>query len=345
MIITSDRKFGVEIEFFCQTQRQLRNIANCATVVSDGSLRGVAHSGEYVSPVLQGEDGERSVYSTCELLKKNSASGDNPAMSVHVHLDGRRRSQEPIITDRRPDDVTNTLSAIAISKRLLKAISPAMIKSVSCGTYVLTYVTINGSEHSVYATSFRGVIYYSLAELKREPLMNYSFYTVYRPDRVKWLKNVLYFYTQYSDVMENIVSNSRKFGNMYCIPLASSYDLGDIEKCNTEEELMGVWYKGGLPSGHYDDSRYHNVNLHSYWDRHGTVEIRSHGGTVDPNKILLWVKLHQKIVDKLEDMTIDDIKLKGGTDIYRSFLEFVEEPLLKNYVKRLLGFYSNIIIK
>lgn len=155
----------------------------------------------------------------------------------------------------------------------------------------------------------------------------------------------MYFYVQYSQVMEDIVSNSRKYGNMYCIPIGDSYELEDIEACQTEEDLKSVWYKGREPSGHYDDSRYHNVNFHCYWDRHGTVEMRSHGGTVEANKILLWLKLHQKIADKLEDMELEDIRLEQKSKLHKSFIEFVEEPILQSYVKRLLGYYSGITIK
>jgi len=131
---------------------------------------------------------------------------------------------------------------------------------------------------------------------------------------------------------------------MYCIPLGDSFDLPDIEAVKNEEELLKLWYKETNTGGHYNDSRYHNVNFHSYWDRTGTIEIRSHGGTIDPNKILLWVKLHQKIADKLEDLTLDKVKATNS-NLHLSFLEFIEEPLLQNYVKRLMGYYSGIKIR
>lgn len=126
---------------------------------------------------------------------------------------------------------------------------------------------------------------------------------------------------------------------MYCIPLASSYDLDAIAGCKTERELKNVWYKGNVGNGHYHNSRYHNVNLHCYWDRHGTLEIRSHGGTIDPNKILLWLRMHQQIVDKLEDIEFDELKSMKGTP--EEFIAFLDDKLVGEYTKRLLGYYSN----
>jgi len=186
-------------------------------------------------------------------------------------------------------------------------------------------------------------MYLSKAPIKRHPMANYDYFYYEKSDRSKWLRNMLYFYTQYSDVMEGIVSNSRKFGNMYCLPLGKSYDLGEIEKAEDEQQIRTLWYKGRGNTGHYDDSRYHNVNFHSVWNRTGTVEIRSHGGTIDVYKILFWLRLHQHIADKLEEVELDDIKLKG--DLYKSFVDFLDDEQLAEYVKRLLGYYSGITIK
>lgn len=336
-MITSDRNFGVEIEFYCKQAQSLGKLYRQLNLVEDGSIRHIKNSAEFVSPILNGKTGAEMIYNVCETLKKHSARGDHPAMSVHVHLDARVRSWSYHVSDVKPEGKR----AIAISNTLAKKFTKIKLEDISRGDTRPSSV----SGHPIFLSEFDHMLYMSLAVLKEKPKKNYKFYWAERADRTDWIRNVFYFYTLFSPVMEAIVSNSRRFGNMYCIPLDVSYSLEDIKKCKTKEEIQDLWYKHRPMGNHYDDSRYHNVNLHSIWNRHGTVEIRSHGGTVDPAKILLWVKLHQKIVDKLEDMSLADVEKLNTDDLYRSFLAFVEEPVLKNYVKRLLGFYSNIIIK
>jgi hypothetical protein len=331
-MITSDRKFGVEIEFSTKNNRLLESISSRINVVADGSLRdaGVL-GGEYVSSILQGAKGAEEIRRVCDVLKKYDASGDHPATSVHVHLDGRAKSE---MTTSKTRNKEYTGKIIAVSNKLKK------IMGDSATAYLVSNGSVSGIGISYAVNQIDNVVYYSCVDISRHPVINYTYYYKNSKDRFKWLQNVFYFYTYYTEVMESIVSPSRRFGNMYCLPLDKSYDLDKIESAKNEEELRAIWYKNNEQRTHYDDSRYHNVNLHCYWYRNGTVEIRSHGGTVDPNKILLWVKLHQKIVDKLESVTISDIK--GGEDKFSSFLEFIEEPLLQEYVKRLLGYYSGI---
>ena len=170
--------------------------------------------------------------------------------------------------------------------------------------------------------------------------MGYTYYYLKPYSNFKFLQNVLYFYTKYSNVMEKLVSDSRKFPNMYCIPLSKSYNVNEIETLKSETELRMYWYKGRETNRKRDDSRYHDVNLHSYFNGYGTIEIRSHGGTIDADKILLWVRLHQTILDKLQNMDIEDIK--KYPDGYCGFIDFVNDDLLSKYIKRLLGYFSNI---
>ncbi len=332
-MIKSSRKFGIEIEFVCQTESSLRNIRNRINVVRDGSLDPLPYAGEYVSQPLQGNDGASVVHSACEVLKKYGAKADNPKTSVHVHLDGRAGGNNLRSSSTQPTDV-DPRRVICISNKLRGEMTPRQILGLTMGGFV-------NMDFIIYTrTVFDDIRYYSKAELSKKPRIGYTYYWIESNDRFNWLRNVFYFYTMFSDVMGMIVSDSRKQRNMYCIPLGSSYNLNDIAATENMEQLRNLWYKGRPSAGHYDDSRYHNVNLHCFWDRHGTVEIRSHGGTIDPHKILLWVRLHQKIVDKLEDMTIEELVKMGNTP--RDFTEFVEEPLLQDYVKRLAGYYSGV---
>ena len=334
-MITSNRKFGVEIEFVAPNSSSFHHIRDHITVIEDGSLRPLLNAGEYVSEPLQGKGGEREIHQVCEILKKYGASGDNPKTSVHVHLDGRAEQGTLRSATSLPPNVHPSMM-LAVSNKLKKELTTNNI------FHIINHKPINLFPLDFIENYLEDVRYLSKARLTSRPRLNYTYYWLEKPDRFEWLRNVLYFYTKYSTTMEGIVSDSRKFGNMYCLPLGKSYDLGEIAKASNMDELKQVWYKHRPPTNHYDDSRYHNVNLHSFWDRHGTVEIRSHGGTIDPYKILLWVKLHQKIVDKLEDITIEEMVAMGSEP--KDFISFIEEPLLQDYIKRLLGYYSGVKI-
>lgn len=344
MLITSPRTFGVEIEFNCRTPEGLAAISKRLPITTDGSLRHLLLGREYVSPILKGSIGEETLISHCQILKRNGAETEDPSTSVHVHLGIGNKNITLRSSRKLPERVQSHI--VAVSNRLKT--NP---------TFTLNNITKRVSQSNISAlfpagkydynvTNFNNVYYFSKSKLTKRPLINYTYYWIEKKDDFELLKKILYFYTQYCNVMTGIVSNSRKEGNMYCVPLSKSYSLSDIDNTKNLNELKELWYKQSLDlSFHYNDSRYHNVNLHSYWNRHGTVEIRSHGGTIDPNKILLWVKLHQKIIDKLSNLDLDSIKLKEGDDVYKSFIDFIEEPILKEYIKRLLGFYSGINIK
>jgi hypothetical protein len=59
----------------------------------------------------------------------------------------------------------------------------------------------------------------------------------------------------------------------------------------TRDELNAIWYgyHNQAPQ-HYDDTRYHGVNLHNVWYR-GTIEFRWFEGTLHAGKIKAYVQL------------------------------------------------------
>ena len=236
MIITSNRTFGVEIEFFCNSQRELNGIQNSLKIIEDGSIRHIKKSGEYISPILRGQRGERYLQKVFEILKKNGARVDNPLMSVHIHLDGAVGGAGELKSANSIANVPAVRSpVVAVSKKLLSSLDKDARHAI-----VKQGLTPTGMD--IHSSVFDGITYFSLAKLIRAPRLNYVYFWSEKPDRFAWLRNVLYFYTAYSDVMEGLVANSRKFGNMYCIPLGASYDLDKIEACNNEEELQSLWY-------------------------------------------------------------------------------------------------------
>lgn len=331
-MITSNRKFGVEIEFYASDIRGFSEVQRRLNTHRDGSLDGREFGSEYISRPLQGSSGEKELRKHCKILEENRCESGDVKTSVHVHHDGRRDDIEikEIGFEERGDGIT-----VGVSKKIMRTLNKNELERLISGQPILLLTDILRSRVD-------NVIYYSYLKRTKHPTRNFVFYSLKTNDRFNWLRNVFYFYTQYSDIIESIVNNSRKMGNMYCIPLGSAYSLIEIENCNYMNDLMMLWYRGKLPEGRYDDSRYKNVNLHSFWGGNGTVEIRSHGGTIDADKILLWVRLHQYILDKLEDMELDDVKMKTP-DQALEFIKFIsDDELLVAYTKRLLGYFSGI---
>lgn len=168
------------------------------------------------------------------------------------------------------------------------------------------------------------------------------------------LKRVLYFYTMFSPVMQSMVQDSRKIGNMYCIGLRDSFDLKDIYKLKSIDELEKLWYKTtsnedirSQKRQHYNDSRYHEVNFHSLWYKYGTIEIRSHASTIDWRQIMLWTAFHQHIIEACAsgEVTLEQIKeaekLTDVREMTLFMLSILKLPYnIEKYVRRLVNYFA-----
>ena len=61
----------------------------------------------------------------------------------------------------------------------------------------------------------------------------------------------------------------------------------------TMEELENVWYAGyyGRRDQHYHQSRYHFINLHSFFHGHHTIELRGFNGTLHAGEVRSYIVL------------------------------------------------------
>ncbi len=94
------------------------------------------------------------------------------------------------------------------------------------------------------------------------------------PDfKPRHFQNLVAFYTKAEDQIDRVMPNSRRASNnRYC---------GTMKRFNADRL--------------FDNSRYHKLNLNSYY-RYGTVEFRHHSGTIEADKIINWVELTQRMV-------------------------------------------------
>jgi len=66
----------------------------------------------------------------------------------------------------------------------------------------------------------------------------------------------------------------------------------DSRKPKTLEEVKRIWYNGDTSRcySHYDNSRYHALNLHAVWQK-GTVEFRMFNSTLHAGKVKAYIQL------------------------------------------------------
>lgn len=82
-------------------------------------------------------------------------------------------------------------------------------------------------------------------------------------------------------------------------------DRMNQSKPKTFEQIEAIWYEGyaGSRSGRYHDSRYHFLNLHSFFHGHRTVELRGFNSELHAGKIRSYIVLalalnHQALTQK-----------------------------------------------
>ena len=65
------------------------------------------------------------------------------------------------------------------------------------------------------------------------------------------------------------------------------------KKPQTMQKIKDIWYnrRNAGYYGHYDESRYHFLNLHSFFNGNGTVELRGFNSTLHAGKIKAYILL------------------------------------------------------
>ncbi len=93
----------------------------------------------------------------------------------------------------------------------------------------------------------------------------------------------------------------------YCARLDQSFvEEVDRKKPATLEALEDIWYDGEpayYRTSHYNETRYHFLNLHSFFHGHGTVEFRGFNSTLHAGEVRSYIVLalalnHQALVQK-----------------------------------------------
>lgn len=111
----------------------------------------------------------------------------------------------------------------------------------------------------------------------------------------KSLKNLVFTFKAKQDLIYKAAGAEDRKENYYCKPLDDEL-IGGIKKLRkvTDETIKDTWYGTYAPYGnrdaHYNDSRYHGLNLHSMWYR-GTVEFRLFHATLHAGEVRAYINL------------------------------------------------------
>jgi len=126
-------------------------------------------------------------------------------------------------------------------------------------------------------------------------------------ERMEWksVKRIIETYAHNQDLINTTLPASRRDTRWgYNIPMLerdsrNGVSLERFQSFGNEYNTADVVaFMGGNDS--YSDSRYFNVNLLGAFSRHKTIEFRSHGGTVDGEKLEMWVRFLHMIVKSAE---------------------------------------------
>lgn len=298
-MIKSKRHFGVELECvynsYDSTSKVYENFKDWG-FSSDGSVRrhkNAVGTSELVSPVLGGEKGEKQIIDFCKAVNENGFAV-NKSCGFHLHLEALDFKRDPKKDKKQKIDTlpSEQIEYYWTSKDPYSSF-PVQLSSVRLSDLPRDII-----ESGKYKTKVRKLDN-TLPINKGE-----SFYR---------LRDLFFTYLAFDDVFRGMQPPSRR-RNTFCHSTSSRYSLEDVRNLEDFNELESMWYKidrrikvdaqyreamsrKGSPK---DGSRYVGFNLAPILSTRGkTIELRYHSPTLNAEKILRWVDIHQTIFDRV----------------------------------------------
>lgn len=117
-------------------------------------------------------------------------------------------------------------------------------------------------------------------------------------------KFLFMFYWIFEDVFQSFLPVTRR-ENKYCQSLKHAFSLSKVMNAGSLEDIEKIWYSTvrkdhieNSKRSHHHDTRYYGTNLHTLLAENH-MEIRYHSGTIQAERILEWVNIHTRIMDKI----------------------------------------------
>lgn len=151
--------------------------------------------------------------------------------------------------------------------------------------------------------------------------------------RLDMLKKIYLFYLKFEPLFFKMLPKSRQ-NKRYCEKFSAYYkdSIDDIMNAKTLCEFKEMIYETRFYKSKERDhgyvKRYCWANLHSIFYR-GTLEIRSHSGTINSNKIINWFLIHLRILEFLEKESLESIRNMKVTD---DNLLNIFDPSIRKYI-------------
>ncbi len=146
---------------------------------------------------------------------------------------------------------------------------------------------------------------------------------------VKKIKNIARMFMKYETCFDSLVPASRRANNNRMIQsnIGRHADLDAaftaIKNATTMNEVIAA---ANGSAGDY--GRYHKLNLCSLL-RHGTVEFRQHGGSIDAAKISNWVRL---VTDFADEAAASTLVSKGGAGDFKRLTANAKDAKVRQYL-------------
>jgi hypothetical protein len=336
-LLKSKRRFGIELESVYKSSSgayELRDslpegfglVHDGSIDTDDSSVGGI----EIVSPVLKGEAGEVAVKRLCSLARANGFHV-NESCGFHLHLEA-------------PDFVRDVSKD---KKEWDREGVNAKIQYV----YTDRYGDNNVSEELPYEGSLS---LDNVPDFKIKATRQVAERIINRGDSFYRLRNLLGFYACFDDVFRATQPMSRRH-NSFCHPVKALYPLEEIERCEDYGALEALYYKEHnsmkvdkrKKGGKYDQSRYSALNLHILFSTGKTIELRYHSPTLNAEKVLRWVDIHQSIFDNVNRYDLSELRKIDAqyVDIYQKLeqlcrLAKISEETKAYMVRRIKAFNS-----
>jgi hypothetical protein len=124
------------------------------------------------------------------------------------------------------------------------------------------------------------------------------------------LRRLAAFYLAFDDVIAAMLPAKRRT-NDYTKRIGTRINMHDITEASDHLKFFNLWtktgslkdFKGTLHDQRHN-SRYYGVNFRSLL-KHGTIEIRYLGGSIDPDHVLHWTALHHAVLDGCANLAND----------------------------------------
>lgn len=291
---TIERTIGIEIESFMQDPDMGPLQETGVDISGDGSISGDGQGVEIQTPPVRGAKAEKMIRAACDALNEQNAQ-QNSSCGVHVHVDAKELTARGFIrsynSSSTPIAENETMvylhraifqsgRGIEAHMEVLEAVEVGELH-IAHGQYGVGNIVRMYGEHRFKTSAVDGGYIIPAGEYG-----NYLTFAV-DIDAARELRerlfNAMRFFSAIDPVLRSLVPSSRRH-NRYCQPFEKMVRSGGAMPRTFREQLNGI------------TDRYCGINMQAL-GKHGTIENRYHGGTLNADKIIHWARLWERCVN------------------------------------------------